>query len=174
MIVSVVLFKREGTYFSTQKNKDIPFTDFYIRVNANPLIPIEVKYFASDKFQGRDPGYSGRVSTLAALARPLREDEELPAQVVEEPLQKSLILYKFEGTFHSADKNKDVPFVNLYLEINGGEKIPISVKYFKNDKFDGRDPGYPSRMGLLSGIALRLPEKKIETVGTVSEADLPL
>ena len=61
MNVTVVLFKKEGTYFSKSKNKDVPYTNFFLRVNAGPLIPVEVKYFKNPQFDNRDPGYQGRV-----------------------------------------------------------------------------------------------------------------
>ena len=72
MNVSVVLFKKEGTYFSKTKNKDVPYTNFFLRVNAGSLIPIEVKYFKKPQLDNRDPGFQGRVSTLSALAFLLR------------------------------------------------------------------------------------------------------
>lgn len=159
MNVTVVLFKKEGTYFSKSKNKDVPYTNFFLRVNAGPLIPVEVKYFKNPQFDNRDPGYQGRVSALSALAMPLKEGVDLPEHIVTTPIQQSLELYKKEGTFHSDTKNKDVPFVNLYLQLNYGDRIPIAVKYFPNEMFDNRDPAYASRMGLISGLANKLPDK---------------
>ena len=159
MNVSVVLFKKEGTYFSKTKNKDVPYTNFFLRVNAGSLIPIEVKYFKNPQLDNRDPGFQGRVSTLSALAFSLKEGAELPDRVVTTPIQQSLELFKKEGTFHSETKNKDVPFVNLYLQLNYGDRIPIAVKYFPNEMFDNRDPAYASRMGLISGLAYKLPDK---------------
>ena len=38
MNVSVVLFKKEGTYYSETKKKDVPFTNFFLRVNTGPLV----------------------------------------------------------------------------------------------------------------------------------------
>lgn len=159
MNVAVVLFKKEGTYFSETKKKDIPFTNFYLRVNTGPLVPIEVKYFKNAKLDNRDPGFQARVSTLSALALPMKEGVDLPDRVVTTPIQQSLELYKKEGTFHSESKGKDVPFVNLYIQVNYGEMIPIAVKYFPNPQFDDRDPSYASRMGLISGLANKLREK---------------
>lgn len=67
-------------------------------------------------------------------------------------------LYKKEGTYFSEKDNKDKPFTNFYIECNG-ELIPIEVKYFKNPKLDGRDPGYQKRFGALSILAESLPEE---------------
>lgn len=165
MNVSVVLFKKEGTYYSETKKKDVPFTNFFLRVNTGPLVPIEVKYFKNPKLDNRDPGFQARVSTLSALALALKDGVELPDRVVTTPVQQSLELYKKEGTFHSETKNKDVPFVNLYLQVNYGEMIPIAVKYFPNPMFEDRDPSYASRMGLISGLANKLQDKAV-TEGT--------
>ena len=41
----------------------------------------------------------------------------------------------------------------------GNRKIPIDVKYFPKEEFNGRDPEYQGRKGFLEGIAETLPEK---------------
>ena len=73
MNVDVKIYKKEGTY--TDKNgKEKLFVNFYLQAN-DKMIPIEVKYFANDKFEGRDPGYQGRVAVLSMLAQPFPEKE---------------------------------------------------------------------------------------------------
>lgn len=73
MTVEVKVFKKEGTY--TDKNgKEKQFTNFYLQAN-DKMIPIDVKYFPNDKFEGRDPGYQGRVAVLSLLAQPLPEKD---------------------------------------------------------------------------------------------------
>ena len=73
MIVDVKIFKKEGTYID-KNGKEKPFTNFYLQAN-DKMIPIEVKYFANDKFEGRDPGYQGRVAVLSLLAQPFPDKE---------------------------------------------------------------------------------------------------
>jgi hypothetical protein len=73
MIVDVKIFKKEGTYINNE-GKEKQFTNFYLQAN-DKMIPIEVKYFAQDKFDGRDPGYQGRVAVLSLLAQPFPEKE---------------------------------------------------------------------------------------------------
>ena len=73
MTVDVKIFKKEGTYID-KNGKEKPFTNFYLQAN-DKIIPIEVKYFPNDKFEGRDPGYQGRVSVLSLLAQPVPEKE---------------------------------------------------------------------------------------------------
>ena len=73
MTVDVKLFKKEGTYFNNE-GKEKQFTNFYLQAN-DKMIPIEVKYFKQDKFDGRDPGYQGRVAVLSLLAQPVPEKE---------------------------------------------------------------------------------------------------
>lgn len=72
MTVEIKVFKRKGKYYSENKKKDVYFTDFFIELNGE-LIPIEVKYFKQDKFEGRDPGYAGRVAKLELVAENLPE-----------------------------------------------------------------------------------------------------
>lgn len=70
MNVEIKLFKRTGTY--EKDGKDKQFTNYYLGLN-DQLIPIEVKYFPNDKFDGRDPGYQGRVAALNLVAELLPE-----------------------------------------------------------------------------------------------------
>lgn len=74
MNVSVKIYKKEGTY--TDKNgKEKQFTNFYLQCN-DKIIPIEVKYFPNEKFEGRDPGYQGRVAVLSLLAETMPEKDK--------------------------------------------------------------------------------------------------
>ena len=72
--MTVNLYKKTGTYFSEKDKKDKPFTNFYIQCN-DQLIPVEVKYFPNEQFQGRDPGYQGRFQVLSAFAEVLPDRE---------------------------------------------------------------------------------------------------
>lgn len=72
MEVKIKIFKRKGKVFSETKQKDVYFTDFFIELNGE-LIPIEVKYFKQAKFDGRDPGFAGRVAKLELVAENLPE-----------------------------------------------------------------------------------------------------
>ena len=72
MTVEIKVFKRKGKDFSEAKKKDVYYTDFFIELNGE-LIPIEIKYFKQDKFDGRDPGYAGRVAKLELVAESLPE-----------------------------------------------------------------------------------------------------
>ena len=73
----VELFKETGTYFSKQKNKDIPYANLFIKI-GDKLIPIEVKYFPNPNFDDRDPAYSSRKYLLEAAAQPLPPRSENP------------------------------------------------------------------------------------------------
>ena len=66
-------------------------------------------------------------------------------------------LCKRTGTYFSEKDNKDKPFINFYLQCND-QLIPIEVKYFPQQKFDGRDPGYQKRLGIMEFCADLLPE----------------
>ena len=68
----IKLYKKEGTYFDKEAKKDKPFINFYVGCNDS-LIPVQVKYFPNDKFDGRDPGYSARMAVMSAFAEPLPE-----------------------------------------------------------------------------------------------------
>ena len=78
-MVSVVvkIWKKEVTY--QKDGVDKRATNFFLQLN-DQFIPIEVKYFPQDKFNGRDPGYQGRVSALSLVAEML-PDKEKPAKV---------------------------------------------------------------------------------------------
>ena len=76
--MQVVLYKKSGTYFSKQDNKDKPFTRFYLRC-GNSLIPVEPTYFNKKDEKGediRDLGYSARKSVLEAFADELPDKEK--------------------------------------------------------------------------------------------------
>ena len=77
-------------------------------------------------------------------------------------------LYKKEGTYFNQNKQKDVPFTNFYISINGNN-IPVEVKYFPNQDFNGRDPGYSARMAVLSTFAVPFPEKDDSEIGNVNK-----
>ena len=47
---------------------------------------------------------------------------------------------------------------NLYLRV-GNEYVPIEVVFFPNDKCEGRDPAFASRMAILTAVAEELPPK---------------
>lgn len=79
--VEIKLYKKEGTYFSQDKQKDVPFTNFYLSINGNN-IPIEVKYFPNAKFNDRDPGYAGRMAVMSTFAEFFPEKEETEAETV--------------------------------------------------------------------------------------------
>ena len=66
--VEIKVLKQSGFYKKEGKKKQ--YTNYYLQLN-NERIPIEVKYFAQDKFGGRDPGYQGRVAALSLIAEAL-------------------------------------------------------------------------------------------------------
>ena len=70
-------------------------------------------------------------------------------------------LVKRTGTYFSEKEQKDKHYVNFYLQCND-QLIPIEVKYFPQAKFDGRDPGYQKRLGIMEFCADLLPEKDSE------------
>lgn len=47
---------------------------------------------------------------------------------------------------------------NLYLQV-GNEYVPIEVVFFPNDKCEGRDPAFATRMAILCAVAEELPSK---------------
>lgn len=66
--MQVQLFKKVGTYIDKKdNNKEKRFVNFYVKC-GDALIPVEVPYFPNDKFDGRDPQYSGRKEVLSAFA----------------------------------------------------------------------------------------------------------
>lgn len=74
-MAEVKLYKKNGTYFSKEKNKDVPFTNFYVQCN-DQMIPVEVKYFPNPKTDNRDLGYQGRFAVLSAFAELFPEKEK--------------------------------------------------------------------------------------------------
>lgn len=74
-MAEVKLYKKNGTYFSKEKNKDVPFTNFYVQCN-DQMIPVEVKYFPNPKTDNRDLGYQGRFAVLSVFAELLPEKEK--------------------------------------------------------------------------------------------------
>ena len=75
--VEVKIWKKEVVY--QKDGVDKRATNFFLQLN-DQFIPVEVKYFPQDKFNGRDPGYQGRVSALSLVAEML-PDKEKPAKV---------------------------------------------------------------------------------------------
>lgn len=63
--MQVALFKKEGKYPDKATGKDKLFTNLYVRA-GNTLVPIEVKYFGSDKEP--DKQYGPRRAVLQAFA----------------------------------------------------------------------------------------------------------
>ena len=74
-------------------------------------------------------------------------------------MEISIKLYKKEGTYFDKEAKKDKPFTNYYIGCNGN-LIPVQVKYFPNDNFGGRDPGYSARVAVMSAFAEPLPEQE--------------
>ena len=99
MKIHVALFKTVGTYFSTKKNKDVPVTNLFLRVNAGALIPVDVKYFKLPSCDGRDPSYQARFAKLEAFAGLLQKGDELPREIVSVPGQLVVEIYKKEGKY---------------------------------------------------------------------------
>ena len=64
---------------------------------------------------------------------------------------------KKEVTYNQNDVDKRA--INYFIQVND-QLIPIQVKYFPNEKFGGRDPGYQRRVAALSIIAEPLPVKE--------------
>lgn len=64
--MQVELFKQKGTY-EDKDGKDKRYVNFFVRC-GDALIPIEVKFFPQEKFDGRDPNYSGRKDVMSAFA----------------------------------------------------------------------------------------------------------
>ena len=89
-------------------------------------------------------------------------------------MEVTVKLYKREGTYFSQKDQKDKPFTNFYVSINDN-MIPVEVKYFPNPQFNDRDPGYASRVAVLSTFAELLPEKeKTEKTATQSMPTAPV
>ena len=67
-------------------------------------------------------------------------------------------LFKKNGTYTDKD-GKEKRFTNFYVQC-GDQMIVVEPKYFPNDKFEGRDPGFAGRKAVLEAFATVLPEKK--------------
>ena len=73
-------------------------------------------------------------------------------------------LYKKEGQYTDPKTEKKRPFINFYIQANNA-LIPFEVKYFRKEEFQGRDPGYQSRVAVLAMLAEPLPEKEKTEIG---------
>lgn len=73
--MAVQLFKKYGTYQDKETGKEKRFVNFYVMC-GDQLVPVEPKYFPSEKFDGRDPNFSGRKMLLEASAQLLPEKED--------------------------------------------------------------------------------------------------
>ena len=67
-------------------------------------------------------------------------------------------LFKKVGTYVDKKDGKEKRFVNFYVQI-GDQMIPIEPKYFPNDRFEGRDPGFAGRKAVMEAMAEILPDK---------------
>ena len=70
--MTVQLFKQEGTYVDKKDGKEKPYVNFSLKC-GDKLIPIEIKFFANRKCDGRDPGFSGKKEVMKAFAETLPE-----------------------------------------------------------------------------------------------------
>lgn len=84
-------------------------------------------------------------------------------------MEVTMKLFMRKGKVFSETKQKDVYFTDFFLQLNG-ELIPIEVKYFKNPKLEGRDPGYQGRVAKLELVAELLPDKPAKNDGAVATA----
>lgn len=82
-------------------------------------------------------------------------------------MEVTMKLFMRKGKVFSETKKKDVYFTDFFLQLND-ELIPIEVKYFKNPKLDGRDPGYSGRVAKLELIAEPLPDKPPKNDGAAA------
>ena len=91
-------------------------------------------------------------------------------------MEVKMKLFMRKRKVFSETKNKDVYYTDFFLSLNG-DLIPIEVKYFKNPKLDGRDPGYQGRVAKLELIAEPLPDKPGGSGGTnntsTTDSDVP-
>ena len=74
--MQVGLLKKEGVYTDKATGEEKRFTNLYVRA-GDMLVPIEVKYFGTDK--NPDKQYGSRRAVLSAFADelpPLAEDAE--------------------------------------------------------------------------------------------------
>ncbi len=67
-------------------------------------------------------------------------------------------LFKQEGKYTDKKDGKEKRFVNFYLQC-GDKNIPVDIRYFPNEKCDGRDPEYAGRKAVLETFAERIPDK---------------
>ena len=68
-------------------------------------------------------------------------------------------LFKREVSY-TDKQGKEKKEINFYLSNDEGKTlIPIEVKYFPKEQFDGRDPEFQGRKGFLQGLAETLPDK---------------
>ena len=72
--MTVGLFKKKGTY-KDKEGKDKYFINFFVQC-GNKMIPVEIKYFPQDQFDGRDPAFAGRKEVMDAWAEELPEKEK--------------------------------------------------------------------------------------------------
>ena len=73
--MTVQLYKKYGTYTDKESGKEKRFVNFYVKC-GDQMVVVEPKYFAQDKFDGRDPNFAGRKAVLEAFAELLPEKEE--------------------------------------------------------------------------------------------------
>lgn len=95
--MQVQLFKKSGTYTDKKDGKEKRFVNFYLKC-GDALIPVEIPYFPNERFDGRDPQYSGRKEVLSAFAAILPEKSDANASNQPQTEQQ-----QFED-------NDDVPF----------------------------------------------------------------
>ena len=112
--VEVKIWKKEVTY--QKDGVDKRATNFFLQLN-DQFIPVEVKYFPQDKFNGRDPGYQGRVSALSLVAEML-PDKEKPAKVDPEK-----IVCPKCGKLMRVDDKDDTTYYLLCDECGVGSKF---------------------------------------------------
>ena len=74
-------------------------------------------------------------------------------------MEINIKLYKKEGTYFDKSAQKDKPYTNYYVGCNGN-LIPVQIRYFPDERFGGRDPGYSARAAVLSAFAEPLPEQE--------------
>ena len=112
--VEVKIWKKEVTY--QKDGVDKRATNFFLQLN-DQFIPIEVKYFPQDKFNGRDPGYQGRVSALSLVAEML-PDKEKHAKVNPEQIACPKC-----GKFMRVDDKDDTTYYLVCDECSIGSKF---------------------------------------------------
>ena len=112
--VEVKIWKKEVTY--QKDGVDKRATNFFLQLN-DQFIPVEVKYFPQDKFNGRDPGYQGRLSALSLVAEML-PDKEKPAKVDPEK-----IVCPKCGKLMRVDDKDDTTYYLLCDECGVGSKF---------------------------------------------------